>query len=165
MRASDDTREQAVAELRSGLLEGRLGVDTFVARVGRAYGAQDRRELNALTIDLPGRFRRSAWLRRIAGALGAPSREAAPAALRPPRETARDSFLIGRAAHADFLVADPTVSARHAMLRRSEDGEWTVSDLGSLNGTRVNGWLAGENTLRAGDVIAFGAAEFTVLPD
>ena len=93
------------------------------------------------------------------------SATAGPSPLTPPRDPGRDTVLLGRAARADFRIGDPTVSATHAMLRRSAGGEWTISDLGSRNGTRVNGWRVHETALRPGDLISLGLAEFTFLPD
>lgn len=37
------------------------------------------------------------------------------------------------------ITEDPAVSGRHAMLHRADDGSWTISDLGSTNGTSVAG--------------------------
>jgi pSer/pThr/pTyr-binding forkhead associated (FHA) protein len=51
------------------------------------------------------------------------------------------------------------VSSRHAVLTRSADG-WTLHDLGSRNGTRVNGWLVKEQRLADGDELTFGDATF-----
>ena len=46
--------------------------------------------------------------------------------------------LIGRVPGNDLVIADPSVSARHARLRLS-GGVWTLADLGSVNGTSVDG--------------------------
>jgi Domain of unknown function (DUF1707) len=98
VRASDDTRERAIAQLRGGLLDGRLGIDTFVARVERAYRAKERRELTALTSDLPKRHR----LRDlVVNVLRASTGDEAPTALTPPRDGARDRYIIGRAPDCD----------------------------------------------------------------
>jgi len=67
---------------------------------------------------------------------------------------------IGRGDYNDLVIADPSVSTMHAKLQRRED-VWILSDLGSTNGTFVEGErLKGEvplspgTTLRFGDVIA-----------
>lgn len=44
----------------------------------------------------------------------------------------------GRHPDSDILLDDVTVSRRHIEFRRDEDGNWTVTDVGSLNGTYVN---------------------------
>jgi hypothetical protein len=49
----------------------------------------------------------------------------------------------------------PSVSSQHATVHE-RDGAWFVQDLGSRNGTRVNGAEVEEARLRDGDLIAFG---------
>jgi pSer/pThr/pTyr-binding forkhead associated (FHA) protein len=44
----------------------------------------------------------------------------------------------GRHPDSDILLDDVTVSRRHAEFRRNEDGDWLVTDVGSLNGIYVN---------------------------
>jgi len=75
------------------------------------------------------------------------------------------AFTIGRTQDCDLRIADLSVSRLHAQLSRGEDG-WLLSDLGSHNGTRVNGWRVKEPVpLRAGDMVQFGSAMFVVLGD
>jgi len=78
--------------------------------------------------------------------------------LPPPPLVPGDSgpVLIGRSRRCDFIVADASVSRRHALLLRGGDG-WTLYDLGSTNGTRVNGWRVDRAVLRAGDEVELGA--------
>lgn len=156
VRASDDTREETVAELRDGLTSGRLGIDTFVRRVDQAYAAKTHDELEDLTRDLP--HPRRAWWRRIADALSDRDLHA-PAPLRPPALEPGAALTLGRSPHCDYVVGDRTVSARHAELRRTTGG-WALRDLGSRNGTRVNGWLVKEQRLADGDEIALGTSAF-----
>lgn len=69
-------------------------------------------------------------------------------------------FTIGRTHDCDLRLTDLSVSRLHAELTRGEDG-WMLSDLGSHNGTRLNGWLVREQVpLRAGDRVEFGSAAF-----
>jgi len=83
----------------------------------------------------------------------------APMVFPPGRGT---SFIIGRTQDCDLRIADLSVSRRHAQLDRSEDG-WLLSDLGSHNGTRVNGWLVREPVpVRPGDLLQFGSAIFVI---
>jgi serine phosphatase RsbU (regulator of sigma subunit) len=66
-------------------------------------------------------------------------------------------IVVGRGHQADAVVDDASVSRRHAMLRW-HDGECVVLDLGSANGTLVNGQRVVRPTrLKSGDVVAFGA--------
>ncbi len=64
---------------------------------------------------------------------------------------------VGRDPRCAVALDDPTVSARHARLEY-RDGVWRVTDLGSTNGTFVNGRRVQQQTLRRGDVIQFGRA-------
>lgn len=65
--------------------------------------------------------------------------------------------VVGRGHQADAVVDDASVSRRHAMLRW-HDGECVVVDLGSANGTLVNGQRVVRPTrLKSGDIVAFGA--------
>jgi pSer/pThr/pTyr-binding forkhead associated (FHA) protein len=73
----------------------------------------------------------------------------------------RGPLLIGRSRRCDFIVPDPSVSRRHALLMRSPEG-WTVYDLGSTNGTRVNGWRVERAVLHADDELRLGAPRFRV---
>jgi pSer/pThr/pTyr-binding forkhead associated (FHA) protein len=58
------------------------------------------------------------------------------------------------------LGDDPTLSGRHAMIRRSDDGQWTVEDLGSTNGTFLNSVALTKRTwLNQGDVLRVGGTE------
>lgn len=82
-----------------------------------------------------------------------------PRALAPPDLKAGECRSLGRATSCDYVIHDATVSNRHAELARTADG-WLIRDLGSLNGTRVNGWLVDEQRLRDGDTITFGASVF-----
>ena len=75
----------------------------------------------------------------------------------------RTVFTIGRSPDCDLPLGDPTVSWLHAELRHTGD-EWVLVDLGSLNGTRVNGWRADSGfTVRAGDCVRFGRAVFRLV--
>jgi NHLM bacteriocin system ABC transporter peptidase/ATP-binding protein len=67
---------------------------------------------------------------------------------------------VGRDAGVELVIAHPTVSRRHAVLRPHGEG-WEVMDLGSSNGTRVNGVLALDPTsLEEGSEVAFGQVQF-----
>jgi hypothetical protein len=68
--------------------------------------------------------------------------------------------VIGRLPECDVVLADPNVSRRHAEVRPAGKGgaDFEVVDLGSTNGTRVNGMpLTGARLLRSGDKINLGA--------
>ena len=70
----------------------------------------------------------------------------------------RDPIVIGRMSSSDVVLADSNVSRRHAELRKTTEG-WVLIDLGSTNGTLVNGKLAREHRLSDGDRLSFGTSE------
>jgi hypothetical protein len=65
------------------------------------------------------------------------------------------SNIIGRGTGSDLQLMDQGVSRRHADIHVA-DGHATVYDLGSTNGTSVNGHTVGTQTLQHGDVIRVG---------
>jgi len=70
----------------------------------------------------------------------------------------RDEFLIGRGSDCDLVVPDRQVSRHHARIRRVDEG-YAVEDLGSRNGTHVNGLpVEGSVALQDGDVIQIALA-------
>ncbi len=66
--------------------------------------------------------------------------------------------VIGRSKDCDIRIGDPNVSRRHAEVRQEGATYWLL-DLGSTNGTLVNGKLAKEHTLKDGDRLSFGTSE------
>ncbi len=69
---------------------------------------------------------------------------------------ANGSVLVGRDAGTDVPLGDPSVSRTHAAVLRWESG-WTLLDLGSRNGTTLNGRAVTDGTpLRPGDVVRCG---------
>jgi hypothetical protein len=68
---------------------------------------------------------------------------------------------VGRSRDADCVLRDPNVSRHHAELRRSRDGEWTIADLGSTNGVKVNGRRVGSTRLKSGDKVTLGTTTFS----
>jgi hypothetical protein len=66
-----------------------------------------------------------------------------------------EELVIGRHPSCEVVVADETVSRRHAQLT-FRDGGWVVQDLGSTNGTRLNGQYVGRCRLRPGDQLGLG---------
>jgi hypothetical protein len=79
----------------------------------------------------------------------------------PPIEVTKDEALVGRDPGCDVVVADGSVSRRHAKLQRRGEG-FTVVDQGSANGTFIDSQRVAEVTLRHGQELRFGAISFTV---
>ncbi len=70
--------------------------------------------------------------------------------------------IVGRAVTSDLPIYDPTVSRHHAELSRTEAGV-DVKDLGSSNGTFVNGTPIDQAQAVNGDVVTFGRVAFKVV--
>ena len=70
---------------------------------------------------------------------------------------------LGREPANAVPVVDPSVSRKHCLLRRAEDGRFQIKDLESRNGTVVNGLPVKEQWLRHGDEIAVGDSVFLFL--
>jgi Protein of unknown function (DUF3662)/FHA domain len=66
--------------------------------------------------------------------------------------------VLGRSRDCDVRVADANISRRHAEIRHEDDAWWIV-DLGSTNGTLLNGRRAARERLRDGDRITLGSTE------
>jgi hypothetical protein len=64
--------------------------------------------------------------------------------------------VVGRMPECAVSLSDPQVSRRHAEIRRDDFG-FRVVDLGSTNGTQVNGVVVKDQLLNDGDVIVIGA--------
>ncbi|MGQ5634663.1 MULTISPECIES: FHA domain-containing protein [unclassified Streptomyces] len=85
-----------------------------------------------------------------------------PSSVRPlPVRSAR----IGRAADNDLVVDDLVVSRRHAELRAHPDGTYEIVDLGSHNGTYLNGRPVTRAPVRPGDVVGIGHFAFSLVGD
>jgi pilus assembly protein CpaF len=79
------------------------------------------------------------------------------------RKFESDEISIGRSPGNDLVLASPTVSSKHARLRR-ENGSWVVADQKSTNGTFVNGVVAdGPVSVKDGDVVQLGEFRIRVL--
>jgi hypothetical protein len=66
---------------------------------------------------------------------------------------------LGRSRDCEIVLDDSSISRRHAEIRPAGDG-WTVADLGSTNGVRLNGRaVEGAQPLQAGDRVELGSTE------
>ena len=74
--------------------------------------------------------------------------------------------LLGRGEGNDVILNYPVVSRQHAALIRGEEEGWTIYDLGSKSGTRVNGTPVAEggSPVKLGDVVSLGGVETVLLP-
>jgi len=67
----------------------------------------------------------------------------------------RDWMVVGRGRSADVVIAEATISRAHAAIGYAADG-FFVQDLGSTNGTMVNGTKIDRHALKPGDRIQMG---------
>jgi FHA domain/Domain of unknown function (DUF1707) len=167
-RVSDAERDRVLAVLREGVAQGRLSQDTFLRRMDLVLVARRADELKLLTADLEdeGRF-----ARRLFGAVGRLSSftlrlrtawqaERLPKLLLP--QPGPDPLRIGRDPGNGLRLTHDTVSRRHAELSLQPSG-WVLRDLGSTNGTTVNGRRVTSSALVAdGDRVGFGQMTFRI---
>lgn len=81
-----------------------------------------------------------------------------PDSSRVPHELGTGTTTIGRSPENLIQLDDPSVSGRHAQIELAGD-EYRLTDLGSTNGTHVNGAPITAVKLRAGDKLRFGKVE------
>lgn len=72
----------------------------------------------------------------------------------------RDYICIGREVHCEIMLNDGSVSREHSAISRLAEG-YLLRDLGSSNGTFVNGQRIQEVLLQDGDQVSIGDIEFT----
>jgi FHA domain/DUF1707 SHOCT-like domain len=167
-RPSAADRERVVRRLRRGREDDRLSLDTFTARVELAYTTDSRAELGELVADVGGESTVADVLLDAVRWLSS-STARVRMAWRQPRTPRlvlplRGSVVIGRSRACGCVLGDPSVSRKHALIRHGE-GAWWLSDLGSMNGTYVNGpRIVDDVEIRPGDEVWFGAAAYRLAP-
>jgi hypothetical protein len=67
----------------------------------------------------------------------------------------RGPWTVGRSQENDIVIPDPNVSRKHARLSRSDNG-YVVEDLGSTNGTLLDGAPIDRERIESGDELTFG---------
>ncbi|WP_411757582.1 FHA domain-containing protein [Streptomyces venezuelae] len=186
LRLSDADRDRVLVQLREGAAEGKLSHDTFMRRMELALVARRSEDLAVLTADLAARpgevavpYRpygdrsphgeHGSWTGRLFGWVGRLSAvgvgvrrawhaERLPKLLLPM--AGGETLKIGRDPGNGLRLSHETVSRSHAELSL-RDGLWVLRDLGSTNGTTVNGRrVLGSAVVRAGDQVAFGRMAF-----
>lgn len=73
---------------------------------------------------------------------------------------AKPSIVLGRGLSCDIVLDDLNASRTHAQMQEIAPATWQISDLGSLNGTLVNGKHIAEFIVSEGDRISIGATTF-----
>ncbi|MGB7063280.1 MAG: SpoIIE family protein phosphatase [Candidatus Zixiibacteriota bacterium] len=75
----------------------------------------------------------------------------------------KGKFTVGRSTQGDLVISDSTVSRRHAEIEIVDENIINLADLGSHNGTTVNGYAISDSAeLHNGDIISFGRVEFKI---
>jgi pSer/pThr/pTyr-binding forkhead associated (FHA) protein len=88
------------------------------------------------------------------------SRDDNPVIFRLPADSVKT---MGRTARADFIIDAALISRLHCRLTADRSDQLVVEDLGSTNGTSVNGERVERRVLKAGDVLTVGRVDFDVL--
>jgi ABC-type multidrug transport system ATPase subunit/pSer/pThr/pTyr-binding forkhead associated (FHA) protein len=81
------------------------------------------------------------------------------------RRLAERTVRIGRGLDNDLIVDDLTVSRHHAELRTRDDGQYEIADVGSHNGTFLNGQPVLEASVGPGDLVGIGHSVFCLVGD
>lgn len=164
MRVSDQARERTAALLHRRFHEGYLSLDTFERRVEEVYRTRSADRLAGLTADLPAigvvaRLRQWRFGHHGRGARPTPSE-----GLRLPLDLVGDRPLVlGRSQHCDVVLKHDTVSRAHAEIQRHDDA-WWLRDLGSSNGTWVDGRrVSHAESVHRGDQILLGGCPVLLL--
>jgi sigma-B regulation protein RsbU (phosphoserine phosphatase) len=75
----------------------------------------------------------------------------------------KGKFTVGRSTQGDLVINDSTVSRKHAEIEIVDENTVSLTDLGSHNGTTVNGYAITDSAgLHHGDIISFGRVEFKI---
>ncbi|UCB52873.1 MAG: SpoIIE family protein phosphatase [Candidatus Zixiibacteriota bacterium] len=73
-------------------------------------------------------------------------------------------FTVGRSTQGDLVISDSTVSRQHAEIEIVDENSIKLTDLGSHNGTTVNGYAIPDSAeLHNADIISFGRVEFKLV--
>ncbi|MEV7678617.1 DUF1707 and FHA domain-containing protein [Streptomyces sp. NPDC088341] len=170
-RLSDAERDRVLAVLREGAAQGMLSHDTFLRRMDLALAARRSDELKVLTADLETE---GPWSRRLFGAVSRVSAfsvrlrrawqaERLPKLLLP--QPGPYPLRIGRDPVNGLRLSHDTVSRMHAELSM-QGGVWVLRDLGSTNGTTVNGRrVTVTAVVHDGDLVSFGQMSFRLAAD
>ncbi len=171
VRASDAERDRAIGELQDRFAEGRLSQETFLYRMDAALNAKDRAELSDLFTDLP-----PAGVRRGSSPWGNNEQRRRASERLRERLTLLRMAVTGRPDPSTRLLRAPKKAQLappltglpplplppHARLYQ-EDDQWLLSDLGSTNGTRLNGWRVTTGVpVKPGDHVSFGSISFVI---
>jgi hypothetical protein len=139
----------------------RLGLGEFGIQTGIIQAGGDEEEVEPEPAEASGRT----MIYSNAGRLAEPLEERAQAREESAillmdgqrRVVGPGGATLGRSRQCDIVLNDPNVSRQHAEIR-PRGGSWVITDLGSTNGSRINGrQLEGSEVVRPGDELELGS--------
>ncbi|MCW3014889.1 MAG: signal peptide protein [Solirubrobacterales bacterium] len=154
MRPTNQQRERTLHKLQSAYVDGLISADTLEARAAIAYRSRSIADLSRVLGDIPTRM---SQLRKAYEEFFWPEgrdsiRGGIDVAL-PSRRSA--AIVLGRHPSCDIVLEHCSVSRRH--LQITFDGRrWEANDLGSTNGTSLNGRRLIRTQTAPGDVLQLG---------
>lgn len=168
MSRPGSARGQLASTLTAAYGDGLLSEATFVRRLDALF-AGGIVEPGSLVGDISRRPARGSLGGRLEAARGFARRAAWSRRFDASRSLllsldwhgGREELTIGRHPSCDVVVPVQAVSRRHAALS-FRDGKWILRDLGSRNGTLLNGTAVARCELRPGDVLAIGGQRLRV---
>ena len=170
MQLPGSSRQRLAQALNAAYADGLLSERTLSYRLDLLFRSRVVDPVG-LVGDLTRRTARRAWRATIVSALEASThglRTVVGLADRPEPlllaldwSGAQDELMLGRHPSCDVVLSALSVSRRHARLRYG-DGRWTLCDLESTNGTKVNGVRVGRCALRPGDRLSLGSERLVV---
>jgi predicted component of type VI protein secretion system len=151
-RVSESARNRAVARLQRSYACGGMGTDTFERRLDAALTVDTRAALRQTVSDVAPMSLLERVRSRIPPATPTPS-----SGLLTGIARTRPAIL-GRSRACDLVLADDSVSRRHAMVV-CEGDRIILTDLGSTNGTFVNGRQITQAEVQPGDHLRLGGLD------
>jgi predicted component of type VI protein secretion system len=147
---SESTRNRVIARLQRGYARGALATDTFERRLDVALSADTPAALRQAISDVAP----PSVLQRLHGWMPGRPAGMTSSGLLTGLLSDRPAIL-GRSRWCDLVLSDDSVSRRHAMVVRYDD-RIILTDLGSTNGTFVNGRQITQAEVRPGDRLRLG---------
>lgn len=155
MRPSPRQRERTLHKLQTAYVAGVISADTLESRAAVAYGSRSLTELSRLVRDIPSLLTqlRDAYETFFWPEAAGEESVASQHVALPSRRGER--IVLGRHPSCDVVLDRPSVSRRHLAI--SFDGHrWEARDLGSSNGTLLNGHHMVRALTAPGDVFELG---------
>jgi hypothetical protein len=154
-RVSEGARNRAVARLQRGYASEALGTGTFERCLDAALSTDSPRVLRQTLSEV----RPLSLLERVRSWIPRPAMSPSSGLLMGL--AGRRPTILGRSRACDLVLADDSVSRRHAMVLR--DGErFVVTDLGSTNGTYLNGRRITQAEAHPGDRLQLGELDLVL---